>query len=64
MGVVNTVNLFLVGVMPSIIFFPIANGGLLIMTMLAAVIFFKERLRLVQWLGILLGLGAMCMLGI
>jgi drug/metabolite transporter (DMT)-like permease len=64
MGVVNTVNLFLVGVMPSIVFFPIANGGLLIMTMLAAVVFFKERLRLVQWLGILLGLGAMCILGI
>ncbi|MBQ7378830.1 MAG: hypothetical protein IJW70_04010 [Clostridia bacterium] len=64
MGVVNTVNLFLVGVMPSIVFFPIANGGLLIMTMLAAVVFFKERLLAVQWLGILLGLGAMCMLGI
>ena len=64
MGVVNTVNLFLVGVMPSIVFFPIANGGLLIMTMLAAVVFFKEHLRPVQWLGILLGLVAMCMLGI
>ena len=64
MGVVNVVNLFLVGVMPSIVFFPIANGGLLIMTMLAAVVFFKEHLRFVQWLGILLGIGAMCMLGI
>lgn len=63
MGIVNIVNLFLVGVMPSIIFFPIINGGLLIMTVLAAVIFFREYLKAVQWLGILIGIAAMCMLG-
>jgi len=64
MGIVNVVNLFLIGVMPSVIFFPIANGGLLIMTILAAVVFFKERLKPLQWIGIVIGIVAMCMLGI
>lgn len=64
MGVVNVVNLYLVGVMPTVIFFPIANGGLLIMTMLAAVVFFKEQLNVKQWIGIFIGLVSMCMLGI
>lgn len=64
MGIVNVVNLFLIGVMPSVIFFPIANGGLLIMTILSAVVFFRERLKLKQWAGIAIGVVAMCMLGI
>ncbi len=64
MGIVNVVNLFLIGVMPSVIFFPIANGGLLIMTILAAVVFFRERLKPAQWIGIVIGIVAMCMLGI
>ena len=63
MGVVNIVNLFLAGVMPTVIFFPIINGGLLIMTVVAAVIFFRESLKAVQWLGIIVGIAAMCMLG-
>ncbi|MBQ8641550.1 MAG: EamA family transporter [Clostridia bacterium] len=64
MGIVNVLNLFLIGVMPSVIFFPIANGGLLIMTILAAVVFFKERLKPAQWIGIGIGIVAMCLLGI
>lgn len=64
MGIVNLVNLYLSGVMPTIIFFPLVNGGLIIATILSAVIFFRERLRLPQWIGIVLGVAAMCMLSI
>ena len=32
MGIVNLVNLYLSGVMPTIIFFPLVNGGLIIAT--------------------------------
>lgn len=64
MGIVNVVNLFLIGVMPSVVFFPIANGGLLIMTVLAAIIFFRESLKTIQWVGIIIGIAAMCMFGI
>ena len=63
-GIVNALNLFLIGVMPNVIFFPIANGGLLIATMLAAVWIFREPLNRKQWIGILIGLAAMCMLGL
>ncbi len=63
-GIVNVLNLYLIGVMPSVIFFPIANGGLLIATMLAAVWIFRESLNRKQWLGILIGVISMCMLGI
>ncbi len=64
MGIVNVLNLFLIGVMPSIIFFPLANGGLLILTILAAIVFFRERIKAIQWIGIILGLVCMCMFGI
>lgn len=63
-GIVNALNLFLIGVMPNVVFFPIANGGLLIATMLAAVWIFRESLNRKQWIGILIGLTAMCLLGI
>lgn len=63
-GIINALNLFLVGVMPSVIFFPLSNGGLLIATMLAATIIFKESLNFKQWSGIIIGLISMCMLGI
>jgi len=63
-GVVNALNLFLIGVIPNVISFPIANGGLLIVTMLAAVVIFHESHNRKQWFGIFVGLVAMCMLGL
>lgn len=51
----NRLNLFLSGVMPSAVFFPIVNGGGLILTTLFALIFFKEKLSLKQWIGLFLG---------
>ncbi len=64
MGIVNAVNLYLIGVIPNVIFFPIANGGLLIMTTLAAALLFRERLNGRQWCGIVCGTAAMLMIGI
>lgn len=63
-GVVNVLNLFLIGVMPSIVFFPIANGGLLIATLLAAVWIFRESLNTKQWVGVVIGIISMCMIGV
>lgn len=58
----NKFNLYLSGVMDSAVFFPIANGGALILVSLAAVILFKERLSLKQWIGIVLGIAAVIFL--
>ena len=51
----HKLNLYLSGVMASAVFFPIVSGGGLVTTTLAAVVIFKERLTLKQWIGILFG---------
>ena len=56
MGAVNVINLYLAGVMDKHIFFPIVNGGLIFLTLAAAVIFFKEKLTVKQWIGLILGI--------
>ena len=52
----NKFNLYLSGVMESAVFFPIVNGGGLVLSTLAAVAVFKERLTKKQWLGVALGI--------
>ena len=54
----NKLNLYLSGVIDSIIFFPVVNGGGLVLTTLASLLIFKERLRVKQWIGILLGIAS------
>lgn len=58
----NKVNLYLSGVLPSIIFFPMVNGGRLIMTGLVALLIFKEKLLPKQLVGLVLGVTAVIML--
>lgn len=58
----NNLNLYLSGAMDSAIFFPIINGGALILTTLAGLIIFKEKLSPKQWFGILLGIIAVILL--
>lgn len=52
----NKFNLYLSGVMDSAVFFPIVNGGGLVLSTLAAVILFKERLSLKRWVGLISGI--------
>lgn len=40
----HKLNLYLVGVLPATVFFPVVNGGALILTSLTAFIVFKEKL--------------------
>lgn len=55
-------NLYLSGVMDSAVFFPIANGGALVLTAAAAVVLFRERLSKKQIVGIVLGIAAVIFL--
>ena len=64
MGAVHILNLFLAGVCPKVIFFPVVNGGLIFVTLLAAVIFFKEKLVLKQWIAIIIGIISLSLLGV
>ncbi|MBQ8719811.1 MAG: EamA family transporter [Clostridia bacterium] len=52
----NKLNLYLSGVMDSAVFFPIVNGGGLVLTTLTAVILFRERLEKKQWVGVIIGI--------
>ena len=58
----NKLNLYLSGVMDSAVFFPIVNGGGVALVTLAAVIIFREKLTLKQWIGIAFGIGSIILL--
>lgn len=61
-GLNHIINLFLLGAFDTVVFFPIVNGGHLLLTMLISILFFKERLTGKQWLGMALGVIALCLL--
>lgn len=58
----NKLNLYLSGVMDSAVFFPIVNGGGLVLTTIAASILFKEKLTKKQWIGLVVGICAVIFL--
>ena len=63
-GIINLINLYLSGVMKGIIFFPIVNGGVVVLSSLAAILIFREKLDKKQLAGIILGTIAICLLSI
>ena len=58
----NVINLYLSGVMESIVFFPTVNGANLLLMLLVSVLFLKERLSARKWLGFAVGCGAIALL--
>jgi drug/metabolite transporter (DMT)-like permease len=58
----NKFNLYLSGVMDSAVFFPIVNGGGLVLTTLAAMLLFKEKLSKKQWIGVVFGIASVVFL--
>lgn len=58
----NKLNLYLSGVLDSVIFFPIVNGGGLILTTFAAIIIYKEKLNKFQMFGLLSGIISVILL--
>ena len=58
----NKWNLYLSGVMDSAVFFPIVNGGGMVLNTLAAVALFRDKPSKLQWLGIALGIASVIFL--
>ena len=56
-------NMSLSAIIPSALFFPVVNGGIVIITTLAGALIFREKLNKTQLLGILLGLVAIVIVG-
>ena len=55
-GAENIINLMLTGIIPAVIFFPVFNGGVIVMSAAAAWVFRGEKLSLRTMLGILCGI--------
>jgi drug/metabolite transporter (DMT)-like permease len=55
-------NLYLSGVMPSAVFFPLVNGVQLIAATLVSFFLFRERLSVKQWIGMAIGAAAVIIL--
>lgn len=56
-------NVLLAGEILSVIFFPVSNGSMVLLSTLMGRIIFKERLRPMQIFGIIIGLIAIIMTG-
>lgn len=52
----NKFNLYLSGVIDSAVFFPLVNGGGLVLSTVAAILLFREKLSKKQWIGVGLGI--------
>lgn len=52
----NKFNLYLSGVIDAAVFFPLVNGGGLVLTSVASVLIFKEKLSAVQLVGVISGI--------
>ena len=62
-GAINEVNLYLSGAMNPIIFFPVVNGGVILLSGIAAIALFREKLSTKQWLGLVTGFASIICLG-
>lgn len=61
-GFYSMVNLTLAGELDSMIYFPVANGGAMLLTVLVSVIAFKERFDKSRVAGVVIGLiGILCL---
>ncbi len=61
--VYNRLNVYLAGVMPGALLFPISNGSLILCNTLIGVILFKEKLNMRQIAGIVIGFASIMMIG-
>lgn len=62
--VANKMNLYLAGALPGLVFFPVINGGTIMLSAVMSVILFKEKLRASAWVGILLGIFAIVLIAL
>lgn len=60
----NRSNMFLAGELDAVIFFPAFNGGVVLLSTILSLCFFKEKLAVKQILGIVFGVVAICIIGI
>ena len=61
-GTYSLINLTLAGALDSMIYFPVANGGAMLLTVLVSFVFFKEKLTQQKIIGTIIGIvGIVCL---
>jgi multidrug transporter EmrE-like cation transporter len=61
-GMYSAINLTLAGKLDSMIYYPVANGGAMLLTVFVSVLFFKERFDKMRMIGAAIGLaGILCL---
>ncbi len=60
----NRLNIYLTGILPAVVFFPAFNGGVILLSTVLSRAFCKENISKRQAVGILLGITAICIIGI
>ena len=63
-ALLNITNLFLAGALPSIIFYPVFNGAVTLLTGAVAALVFHEHLKLRQICCLIFGIGAILLLNV
>ncbi|MBQ8509516.1 MAG: hypothetical protein IJ493_06365 [Clostridia bacterium] len=62
-GANHMLNLYLSGVIPAVIFFPLVNGGVIMLSGLVGMLFFREKCSRRQLAGFLLGVASILLIG-
>lgn len=62
-ALIHNINIYLSGVMDSAFFFPVINGACIMVTILASVVLFKEKLSRLQVVSLILGVAAILLIG-
>lgn len=60
----NRLNLLLVAALPGIVFFPLINGGTIMLSAVGSGVFFHEKIIRRTWIGILIGLVAIVLIAL
>ena len=63
-GAYSIVNLTLAGGLDSIVYYPVANGGAMLLTVIVSALIFREKLDRLKFLGVLIGLCGIVFLSI
>ena len=60
----NRLNIYLSGELISAVFFPCFNGGVVVLSTLLGVVLLREKLNVMQFVGIALGIIGICIIGV
>lgn len=64
LGLVNTINVYISGLLPAIVVFPSVNGGGIVTSAILARILIGEKLSPKKTVGVILGIAAICLIAI